>query len=262
MIDTGGDGPVLVCAHGMLMDHRMFAPQAQGLAPGHRVIAYDHGGRGPRGAEPFDLYDLATDFQAILDGCGVDRCVLIGMSLGGFMTLRAALVCPERLHGVVVIGAGARPYDQATRQEVRRHYAQVRELAVLPADFARHEAHEHFAERTRRERPELVAQWAGRFASRSGAQTWYETLAWAEQDDVRDRLASLQLPALLIHGDEDAAVGVDVAWETFGLLPAARLAVVPYAGHAVNLEQPALVNALIETFVSESVRRPTEGTSP
>jgi pimeloyl-ACP methyl ester carboxylesterase len=60
-------------------------------------------------------------------------------------------------------------------------------------------------------------------------------------------------PALIVHGDEDELVALDDAYETYRRLPAARLLVVPYASHAVNLEAPQMVNAAIATFAGAAL---------
>jgi 3-oxoadipate enol-lactonase len=77
--DTGGDGPVVVLSHGILMDQSMFAPQVQALAPEFRVIVWDqrgHGGTPARG--PFSYWDSARDLLGLLDHVGVQRAVLGG----------------------------------------------------------------------------------------------------------------------------------------------------------------------------------------
>lgn len=246
-----GDGFPIVFSHGMLMDKSMFAPQLEGLSDAHRVVAYDHRSRDERGVGPFDLATLASDLCALLDELGIEECVLAGMSLGGFMGLRAALDHPARVRGLVVIGASAEPYAADERRRWERHFGAHRGDRTLDPGFASGEAGAHFSSRTRRLHPELVAHWSDRFATRTGAQTWFETLAWARQDDVRDRLAGLRQPVLIVHGDDDEAVPLAAALETHRRLANSRLLVVPFGGHAVNLEQPDIVNAAIRMFVEE-----------
>jgi pimeloyl-ACP methyl ester carboxylesterase len=100
--DTGGDGPPVIFSHGFLMDREMFAPQAAALAPEFRVIAWDERGFGETefDGEPFSS---ARDCLGLLDHLEIDQAVLGGMSQGGFLSLRAALLSPERVRALVLI---------------------------------------------------------------------------------------------------------------------------------------------------------------
>lgn len=252
--DDAGSGDAIVFSHGMMLDRSMFAGQIAALSPSYRTIAYDHRARrgAPQGA--YDLYDLADDFCSLLDELEIERCVLAGMSMGGFMAVRAALRHRDRLAGIVLIGATDVPYpaDQVARYE--EHYARQRTARTLPPRFAAGEAGGHFSARTRREHPELVAAWRDRIATRSGEATYLETLSWSRQDDVRPDWAEVDLPVLVIHGDEDVAVPLRAAVDTCFRSRRGRLLVVPYAGHAVNLEAPNAVNDALAAFLEDVYR--------
>ena len=130
--DTGGDGLVVVLSHGFLMDQSMFAPQVKALAPEFRVMTWDqrghgwdqgsHGGTLARG--PFSYWDSARDLLALLDHLGVQRAVLGGMSQGGFVSLRAALLAPGRVRGLILIDTEAGKEDPA----VAPAYEQLHEV--------------------------------------------------------------------------------------------------------------------------------------
>jgi pimeloyl-ACP methyl ester carboxylesterase len=249
-----GQGTAIVCSHGLSLDCELFRPQAEGLASEQlRVLAYDSRARGPRALDPYDLYDLADDFVAVLDSKSIDRAFLVGMSLGGAMAVRAALRYPERLLGVVLVGSSGGPYDAQGSKELEDLYASHRHERLLDAEFAEADANAHLSERSRRERPELAKFLRSRIAARGGEESFYEARSGARQDDVRERLPEVELPFLIVHGDEDVLVPIDMALETFSLLPRARLLVLPYAGHAVNLEEPRAVNDAIRAFVAETL---------
>ena len=103
--DTGGDGPPVILSHGFLMDREMFAPQVEALAPEFRVITWDERGFGETefDGQPFTYWDSAQDCLGLLDHLGIERAVLGGMSQGGFLSLRAALLAPERVRALVLI---------------------------------------------------------------------------------------------------------------------------------------------------------------
>jgi len=106
--DTAGTGPAILFSHGYLMDHDMFAPQVDALRDDYRVITWDERGHGQTPVDgPFDYWDSARDALALLTHLGVEEAVLAGMSQGGFLSLRAALLSPERVRGLVLIDTQA-----------------------------------------------------------------------------------------------------------------------------------------------------------
>src|SRR5688572_29558993 len=109
--DSGGDGPAIVFSHGFLMDHEMFAPQVAVLAPEFRVITWDERGFGETefDGKPFTYWDSARDCLGLLDHLGIEQAVLAGMSQGGYLSLRAALLAPERVRALVLISTQALP---------------------------------------------------------------------------------------------------------------------------------------------------------
>src|SRR4051812_23926608 len=95
--DTGGEGPAVILAHGFLMDREMFAPQLDALSPEFRAVAWDERGFGETefDGKPFTYWDSAKDLLGLMDALGIDSAVVGGMSQGGFVSLRAALLAPE-----------------------------------------------------------------------------------------------------------------------------------------------------------------------
>ena len=107
--DTGGEGPVVLLAHGFLMDQSMFAAQVRVLSPHFRVVTWDERGFGQTRWDKsrFSYWDSADDALALLDHLGVARAIVGGMSQGGFLSLRAALRAPDRVRGLVLMSTQA-----------------------------------------------------------------------------------------------------------------------------------------------------------
>src|SRR4051812_33834945 len=91
------------------MDHEMFAPQVAALAPTHRVITWDERGFGltEYDGRPFTYWDSASDCLGLLDHLGIERAVIGGMSQGGFLSLRAALLAPSRVKALILLSTEA-----------------------------------------------------------------------------------------------------------------------------------------------------------
>src|ERR1700728_1173765 len=113
--DSGGAGPPVILSHGFLMDREMFAPQIDALSGEFRVITWDERGFGETefDGEPFTYWDSAGDCLGLLDHLGIEEAVLGGMSQGGFLSLRAALLAPKRVRALALIDTQAGQEDPA-----------------------------------------------------------------------------------------------------------------------------------------------------
>lgn len=245
--DTGGSGPVLAFSHGLLMDHTMFAPQVVALRDRYRCISWDERGHGrSAGAElaPFSYYDSANDLAALLRHIEVPRAVLIGMSQGGYLSLRTALRHASLVSALVLIDTQAMPEDPAKMPG----YAQM-----LNA-WAEQGLSDEIAGII--EQIILGSGWPGAAEWKAKWKTWqphnllqcFQTLGM--RDDLSEAIRAIRQPALVIHGDLDAAISLDRAQAMAATLPNARLAVVAGGGHASNLTHPEQINPLIEHFLA------------
>src|SRR3972149_956215 len=109
--EVSGSGPAIVLTHSFLCDDSLFTHQVAALERTHRVINIDlrgHGRSGPS-ESPYTIYDLVDDVVAVLDAEGVASAIWMGLSIGGFLSLRAALTRPERVRALVLIDADAGP---------------------------------------------------------------------------------------------------------------------------------------------------------
>ena len=248
--DTGGDKPVIAFSHGLLMDRTMFAPQIDALQDHWRCIAWDERGHGETGQiaelSPFTYWDSARDLAALLRHLNVDHAVLVGMSQGGFLSLRCALLFPELVRALVLIDTQAGPEDP--EQMVGNRALGDFWLQNGPSESLIDNA-------------ESVLLGEGF----SGAAVWREKW-WhftprhfleclntlGEREDLTHRLGEIAVPALVIHGDADVAIPLSKAEELAQGLHA-QLVVVPGAGHAANLTHPEPVNAAIVEFLAAVV---------
>jgi pimeloyl-ACP methyl ester carboxylesterase len=244
-----GDGPPLMLSHGTLMDRTMFDPQLS-LADEYRVVAYDARARTDRYVGPYDLYDLADDCAALLDAKGVDSCVLGGMSMGGFMALRFAERYPERLDGLVLVDTTAGPHADHEIERYGEMIATTRSEGEVPEQLAGVVKHILFGETTIEEQPELVESWVQRWLSYPGEAVYHEVESWLERPDFTDRLSDIDVPALVVHGEEDVALEPE---RSDGLVEGldARREMIPDAGHSSNLENPEPVNDAVRSFLGD-----------
>lgn len=257
--DEAGRGPAVVFSHGSMMDRTMFEPQLRALCDRYRVVAFDHRARGPRWEGPYSLYDLADDCVRLLDSLQIDRCVLAGMSMGGWMALRVVLRHPDRIDGLALIASSGLSYSEADQSVWEQHYRRLLGAPRVGRDLAQQEARMCFSDSTRRNRPEMVRHWVQRWAGYRGDAVYHEVCSWIMQDDISDRLAAVKVPTVAIHGLEDEAIGIEDARTTVAAIPAASLVSIPGAGHTVNLESPEEVNAALRAFLVDVYGEPAGG---
>lgn len=242
-----GSGPPLVLVHGAGGSADLWQPQLDALADVARVVALDLPGHGPLGGPGRPTVSGYTEwldrFLAGLDGGPV---VLVGHSMGGAVAQIEALARPERLAGLILIGTGARlrvlpRLLDLLREDPREGQRLIRELS--------------FAAGAPRERLEAVDR-----ILREGAPlvTLGDLLA-CDRFDVRDRLAEIRTPTLIVAGTEDRLTPVKYGRFLAERIPGTRLVEVAAAGHFPQLEQPGAVNAAIREFLAGLPRVPAGG---
>ena len=243
--DTGGDGPVVAFSHGILMDHEMFEPQVEALAGGYRCITWDeryHGRSESNGS--FTYWDSAEDLLAILDEADVSTAVLAGMSQGGFLSLRAALLQPERVRGLFLIDTQAGPEDP-----------DVGELYTMWAEsWAKDGPQEHLVQATV---PLIISpapaeKWTAKWVSWPQANVVPMIDALVAREDITERLGEIDCPAVVVHGTEDPSIPMEKADALCAGLPGCSEVVsVEGGGHASNLSHPAVVNRALLDFLEK-----------
>lgn len=247
--DSGGDGPALIFSHGLLMDSSMFAPQVAALRSRHRCIAWDERGHGQTATAtgvcaPFSYYDSADDLAALLAHLGIAQAVLIGMSQGGYLSLRCALTHPDIVRALVLINTQALAEDPA---KMTGYHDMVQ-------DWAANGLSEQTAAMI--EFVLLGEQWPGAAAWR---EKWKKTVpadllqsfqTLGARDDISGQIGRIAVPALVIHSDGDRSIELPSAQAMADALANAQFVMVPGAGHASNLTHPHAVNPAIESFLA------------
>lgn len=245
--DTGGDGPPVILAHGFLMDRTMFAPQVEALRGTHRVITWDERGFGDTvyDGAPFTYWDSASDCLGLLDHLGIERAVVGGMSQGGFISLRVALLAPDRVRALILLDTQAGSEDPA----VIPLYQGMVDAWVADGptdDLASTVAGLIVGD------PALSVEWIAKWKARPQESLRQPGATLLTRDSVWDRLGEITAPALVVHGTADASIPLDHAERLVAGLPhAVPLVAVEGGTHAANLTHPEEVNAAMVPFLAD-----------
>jgi pimeloyl-ACP methyl ester carboxylesterase len=242
--DSGGELPAVIFSHGFLMDHEMFEPQVAALAGEFRCITWDERGFGNTPADRgFTYWDSADDALALLSHLGVDKAYFVGMSQGGFISMRAALRAPDRVLGLGLIDTQAgleaedvRPaYDAMTDDWESNGLSD--EVAGIIASIILSPGCDHSP---------WIAKWQAR--PKETIREPYRTLM--DRDDISDRLADITSPAIVFHGEADAAIPMDKAEQLLAeMANCEELVRISGAGHASNVSHASEVNGPLLTFL-------------
>jgi pimeloyl-ACP methyl ester carboxylesterase len=229
--DIHGGGRPLVLLHGGLLTIGLsFGPLLGPLAAGRQVIAVELQGHGRTAdtGRPMTIEALAGDVVELLDHLEIAAADLFGFSLGGLVACAVAAAAPSRVGRLIV--ASADPHRPPGRESV----PVADELLPTQADFE-----------VMRDAYLAVAPDPGhfeKFAAGVGAMV-HEVPAWTAEE-----LRSLRAPVLLVFGDRDFSPLSDVV-ELYGLLPDARLAVLPGTTHIDVTRRPDELLMLITPFL-------------
>jgi len=206
--DSGGDGPVILFSHGFMMDHTMFDAQVAAFSDDYRCIRWDERGFGGTPSNsPFSYWDSADDAVAVLDACGVDQAVFVGMSQGGFLSIRAALAHPDRVKALVLIDSCADTDDPETIEGYHGMLA-----GFTSGDAPTVQAVAEGVSALILGNDELAAEWIPKWIAHlevSDLNIAGQTLL--SRDDVQPRAGEITCPVMAIHGSEDQAIAIDRA---------------------------------------------------
>jgi len=245
--DDFGDGPSVVLIHGFPLCRRMWAPQVEPLVDaGFRVVLPDLRGFGDSaGGPPGSMERYADDIVALLDYLGIDRAIVGGMSMGGYVLLDLLERYRERLGAALFIVTRAAADDATGRDKRDALIAAVQQgNNLLVADTF---AGLLFADTTVASRPELIKQVHNWMVATPPEGLIAALQAMRDRRDAVSRLETFDLPTLVIGASDDKAMPREHYQTLCAGLPEATCALIEAAGHMANLEQPqAFNNALLD----------------
>src|ERR687897_623462 len=254
-----GKGTPIVFVHEFADDLYSWEPQVRFFSRRYRCIAYNARGYPPSEVpEDFERYSQARardDIRCVLDALGLQRAHIVGLSMGAFATLHFGMAYGYRAASITVAGGG---YGSHPAQ-----YRQFQADSKKNAETIKREGMARFVatygggpQRVQLETkdPRGFAEYARQFSEHSplGAANTLLGVQMRRPSfyDLTAEMARIDVPTLIMSGDEEEPC-LEVNLLMKRTIPGAGLALLPRSGHAINLEEPALFNRLLEDFLRQ-----------
>ena len=244
--DDAGRGDCVVLIHGHPFDRTLWEPQVAALRDAFRVLAPDLRGFGQSPVTPHlvTMREYAADIESLLDDLGIARAAIIGLSMGGLVTMELAASQPERYWGIGLVATTMEPptpHERAIRLE-RAAAAERDGMAVL-VDYMHTGLYGPACPPAVRARIDAMMSAAppdGAAAALRGR---------AGRPDYRTLLAGLDIPALVCAGTADPWSSHAVTAEIIASLKRPETIVIDGAGHLPNLEAEGEFNSALRAFL-------------
>jgi pimeloyl-ACP methyl ester carboxylesterase len=245
-----GRGTPLVLLHGFPFDRSMWREQARALSGTCRVVAPDLRGLGetPPGGGEVTMGEMAEDVAALLDALNVERAVLGGLSMGGYVAFEFYRRFPQRVRALVL--ADTRP--QADTDEARRTREETarRALSEGMEPIADSMMPKLLSAATREGKPEVVERVRAMMLRTEPEGAAAALRAMAVRRDQTDLLASVDVPTLIVVGVEDTITPPSDAEAMAAKIKGARLVRLEGVAHVSNVELPEEFNRALGDFVA------------
>ncbi len=257
--ESAGEGAALVFVHEFAGSYWSWEPQVSAFARRHRCITIAARGYPPSDVpEDVSAYSqarAADDIFAVMDAAAIESAHLIGLSMGGFAVLHAAMRQPQRVRSLVVAGTGygAEKEHEGYFRELSEQVATGFESGA--SDFAPVYAEGASRVQFQEKDPRgwrLFAERLAKHSERGAANTMRGVQAQRPSlYDLEGKLRRISAPTLIVSGDEDdhcLQPGIFLK----RTIPASGFAVLPKCGHTINLEEPELFNRLLADFLASA----------
>ena len=248
-LEGPANAPVVTFSHSLATDLSMWNPQVPALASRYRVLRYDMRGHGGTDAPegPYSLEQLAEDVRALLKALGIARAHFVGLSIGGMIGQVLGLQSPQILHSLIVCDTTSRMPPEAKGMwddRIRVARAQGMEPHVEPT------ISRWFTAPFREKRPDVVDPVRAMIRATKPAGFIGCCHAIAALD-LTDRLHAINVPTLVIVGEDDPSAPVAAARTIHERIKGSELAILKSASHLSSAEQPEAFNRAVTTFLAK-----------
>lgn len=238
----------VVLVHAFPLNATLWSGQRDAMPAGWRLFAPDLPGFGASTAAPAQSVDaMAAAIIAAMDDAGIERAVIGGMSMGGYVTFALLRQAAERFAGVILVDTRATADTDEQKQNRRRMIEMVKEKGS--AAVADDMLPKLLGETSRREQPELSERVRAMIEGNRPDVIAGAVQAMMDRPDSTRLLAQVQVPTLIVCGEEDRLTPPSDSEQLHEGIPGSRLVLIPRAGHLASLEAPGPFNQALTRFL-------------
>jgi pimeloyl-ACP methyl ester carboxylesterase len=244
-------GLPIIFIHGFPFSKSLWKGQLTYFSKTHRVIAYDvrgHGATEP-GEREFTMEQFAKDLFRFMNKLGIERAVLCGMSMGGYIALSGLLEQPDRIASLVLCCTQCK---EDTPEAKKKRFDAIHDIRINGLEDYAHQAVQRlFSDSSLADKREEVF-FIDKMIKETNVETVCNTLiAMANRVETCSTLYLVDIPVLFIAGEEDKIITLDTMRQMHESMPHSILRIVKGAGHMCNLESPTVFNRYVEEFLKD-----------
>jgi 3-oxoadipate enol-lactonase len=245
----------VVFIHGFPFTHKMWmfpGGQTEALSGTNRLVAYDVRGHGESeiGQGIFTVEFFVDDLIAMMDHLKIRQAIVVGLSMGGYIALRALERHPNRIKAIVLCDTKAEPDSNEAKVKRSAHIKMIRTdgTRVFAEEFMKHVV----APESFETKPEAVRSLQSMIERMAPIALCGTLVALAARTDTSPVLKSIQSPVLILHGEKDALISPAEAKAMKEKIPNAELQMISKAGHMSNIENPEEFNTHLVDFIKRN----------
>lgn len=250
-IDQGTNNSLpIIFIHGFPFSHEMWKDQIQLTGKDYRAIAYDVRGHGKTdsGDGQYSIDSHVDDLLGLMQHLKIERAVVAGLSMGGYIALRAIELDPDKFIGLVLCDTKS----EADNNEAKtKRFQTIKEIKTNGTDvFAHAYVKNVFTNATLQNKPQVVDMIRRTIKSTRTIDICANFLALAARTDTTESLSKIKIPTLILVGEKDAVTTPANAKSMQEKIKGSKLTVIPDAAHMSNLENPPVFNEELLQFLS------------
>jgi 3-oxoadipate enol-lactonase len=251
--EHGSGKETIIFSHGLLWSGAMFAKQVAALKDRYRVITYDHRGQGQTEVTEngYDMDTLTNDAVELIKALNAAPCHFAGLSMGGFVAMRLAIRHPELLKSIILMETSADPEPEENRPKYRilgfiERYISIKLVSGRAMNIMFGKTFLNDPNRASER-----AEWKRRMESGNRVGVYRALDAVITRQGVYEQLGKINLPTLVMVGEEDIATVPAKAERIHQAINGSKLVYIPQAGHTSSVEQGKRISQEIEDFLKQ-----------
>lgn len=241
----------IVLIHGFPLNHEMWSPQLEFLKKDFRVVAYDVRGHGESdiGDGQYTMELFADDLIVMLDSLKIEKIVLCGLSMGGYIALRAIEKSEDRVEGLILCDTKAEADSNEAKLKRSATIKSVKNQGMEP--FIESQIHALLAPQTITGNPVMVEMVRRMIQRNSPLGICGALLAMAGRTDTSTVLPRLKIPTLILVGENDTLTPPEISKSMHEKIPHSTMHIIQRAAHLSSLENAEDFNRHLSDFLSK-----------